>query len=828
MPRAIATVVLALAAAVGCAAQEDFAAFRETIEKRLKAHPFFSKVTMTLVEFPPFLFCVERPSVDDKDYEKGVAMSFLPFLRELLKQCDQHYLGPAGLQRRPEAGGYALAVLGSAGRYLDFRTAIGDPSLAMARAHYTPDLQLAVTYIDAFARHNTKREELHSLLHEFVHALQHAHANDGTMPKPVWFNEGLADYRSSCTHMSNSLAEPPLQDHHVMALAFGYANPAGRHYVSSLPELVSADSYKDVVDLAQKRNGVAVPTEPLLGMFYAQAEMFVRFLCEAEDGKYRQAFVEYTRAAQRGESGLATFQRAFGATADPELRALDTAWRAWLDRVLRERFPTIPDLTGTTPARGGVVPMSPPVAFDVTGLAWTAEDFAERVAGARRRCAEGDYEAGLALLPTVEEAPADRVEFVQRERERIAALIEVRNAALQALKGGKNQLSFEQGGERVRGKVVDYDERELVLAIGKDEVRMPLLVMTPVVLKVEAKRLGRLDGAGRWFEVWARWLDGESKRKLAGLLKLEYSTMIPLRDDLEDEFDPNRGAYASAVAELIGMPQVDDRAAAAKALDRLQELVTRLGKHPMLQRRKESVERLARAYAERAFQVSDPRAIGIHGEASVAADGSLTVEYTDPAKAPSADFRPFELEKDEVPFGGPKIAYSGPSGLLVNGEGWRLIGSAIRSWAVPLKGEHSLELDFVIDADFVPDFAVFVALGPERLMCVQPTGSVLVLDAQQQVLDHIGGGGQLVVGKTHRLRIQNDGKKVLKVALDGKQTALVSDVGRLVAGELCLTINSSTPVKISRIVVHGTPDPSDLQAYRDRFVAAILADLWPR
>ncbi|MDZ7924230.1 MAG: hypothetical protein U5M23_09230 [Marinagarivorans sp.] len=43
---------------------------------------------------------------------------------------------------------------------------------------------------------------------------------------------------------------------------------------------------------------------------------------------------------------------------------------------------------------------------------------------------------------------------------------------------------------------------------------------------------------------------------------------------------------------------------------------------------------------------------------------------------------------------------------------WKLVGSSWLRWVVPLVGQHTIELDFSAEADFVPDFGVAVAVGP--------------------------------------------------------------------------------------------------------------------
>lgn len=834
MYRSIAVIALASLLAP-LAAQQDkdaeaYKIFRTGIEKRLKAHPFFSRITFTIVDRPPFLFCVERPAVDEPKYELGVANSYLPHLRELLKQFEANYVKPGKLWRRPEAGGYALAVLASAGRYVDFRTAIGDPSLAMARAHYTPELRLAVTYQDAFARHNTKSEERHALLHEFVHALQHAYSANGEMPKPVWFNEGLADYRSSCTNSQSSLAEPPLQGNHIAAMAFGYGNPAGRFYVSPLKDLVAAVSYGDVVKQAKRRNKAEVPAETLLSMFYAQSEMFVRFLHEGEKGKYRDGFLRYVAAAQGGASGAAAFQKALAVNGDA-ISKMETEWLTWLTGILKKRYPRIPNLANKAAAGGGgealAAPMSPPIAFDTSKLHWSAKDLADRFEGARRLCADGSYDAGLKMLPADGEVPAEQLPFLKRERKRIAELVRVRDMALKDLLKRKGRLSMVIDGDRIAGNVQRREGDNLVVKIkGKEQV-FPLTVMGPLVLKSQAKRFDLLKGKGRWFEVWARWLNGESCKRLKGLLKLEYSTMKELRGDLTYDLDGDRGRAAAALVTMLNLPQTNDREQALEALATMRQLVRAHGESGLLQRRKVAIRKLARAYAERAFRIEEPSALGLSGTVERSAKGMMTASYTKSSVAPRADFAPLTKQQlEQLPIEQTKTTYSGRSGLTAKDGIYQLVGSKWLRWAVPLRGRHSVELKFAVSGDFVPDFGIGIGVGPGRMMIVYPTGSVQVMDLQQRVMDTVGGGGQLMVDKVHTLRIEHDGKKRMTVSLDGQQTARVGNVGRMVGGDVYLYVSSSNPIKVSGIKISGTPNPGNPQEYRDRYVTSIVRGLW--
>ncbi|HEX6811676.1 MAG TPA: hypothetical protein VF384_08650 [Planctomycetota bacterium] len=823
LPAAIFGLAIACAAA---RAQDDYTKFRAKVEQDLKQHPFFTKIVFTLVDRPPFLFCIERSSNDEKDWEIGIVNSYLPFLRELSAQFEEDYQKPCELVRRPEAGGYAMAILSSGGRYLDFRTAIGDPSLAMARAHYTPSLRLAVTYVDTFARYNANHEERHAVLHEFVHALQHAHAKDGQMPKPAWFNEGLADYRSSCTNVATSLREPQQQLHHLRGLAFGYGNPAGRFYIAPIADLVAADSYKDVLELAKKRNGMALKTEAVMGIFYSQAEMFVRFLHEGEKRKHEAGFLRYVRAAQNGESGLAVFQKALGLTTPDAMAKLEAEWLVWLDAALRVQYPGLRDLTKGAGKGGGAAPMAPPIAFDTTGLRWTAEDLTERLAGVRRLCARGEYEAAQALLPDdAEPVPPAEKEFIVRERARIGALVKLRDDALADLVQKGGDLSVTSGGNKLKGKVLKCSAEAIVLRIGTTETEVPLCVMTPAVLVGQGNRLDRFSKE-RWLEIWTRWLKGDTLASLQGLLKLDQKAIVELKRDLPRDLGAS-GMQAAAITELMRIPQVDDAKKARESLAWLQSLLRDNGKSPLLVRRKEAIDKLARALAERAFRVDDLAALGVRGAVAETGQGAFRIEYKDSGSAPNADFSPLSKEEIESLFAGPsKIAHSGDSGLLPAQGGWRLVGSTALRWSVALRGKQTVEMEFSVHADFVPDCGIAMCLAEGRMLLVTLTGGVQVLDPEQNVVEPIGGGAMLVVGEKHRLRLEHDGAKVLRVSIDGKQTALVSDVGRLTAGEVVLFVHSTTPLEVSRLSISGVPSPLDPQQNRDRYVAGVIEKLW--
>lgn len=818
---------LLLSCALPLLAQEDpqLKTFRERMDARLKAHPFFSKVKMETVYAAPFLFFVEKAPDDSPDYARAVINGYRPFLNVLVEQFETSYLKPLALQRAAEAPAYAIAILNSAGRYLDFRTAINDPSLRNARAHYTPSLQLAVTYQDTFSRGNTKREELQSLLHEFVHAMQHAYAKDGLMPKPAWFNEGLAEYRSACNHMASSLRDLPLQNNHVQALAFGYLGRAGRFYVSPIADLVKANSYGEIVEQAKRRANGEVRGDLAVSMFYSQAEMFVRFLHEAKEQKYRPGFGRYMAAVQAGGSGLEVFEKALDCAKSEQMAALEAEWLQWLDGVLRPQYPKMPSLVKGQPGGAAALAMAmePPSAFDTKGLAWSPEDLAERLAGARRLCVLGLYETALAVLPPEgEKLEPDQQAFQKRERERITALKKLRETVL--LDCDKTKPTLALGN--VRGKFLRRDEANVVLQVGKAEQKVPLSAFGPTELLREGNRLKLFQGKECWLEIWLLWLKGQSLGSLKDKFARGFTTLEDLKLDLTNDLDAASGRGAQVLAQLQGMPAVEDAAAARQQLAELTALVRDHTASPLLTKRKAGIEQLARAYAERAFRPDDLDALGITGKVQALGDGRITVTYPDPAQAPTADFTPVPEAEREWLGKQARLPYGGHSGLSPVPGGYQLVGSELLRWALPLSGPQVVELEFRFEEQVFPEFLVVMSVTDGAGLFASPGGSVQVLDVHDEELDPSPlGGTTVIVGKPNKLRLDFDGQKVLTSSVNGKVSSTI-DVGRLQGGELWLMVHTGTPVKITNLSITGKPDPRDPQAMRERFVARVLAELW--
>lgn len=786
--------------------------FQTQLLTTMKRRPFFKDVSFDVeAQRAPFLFFVQASlRRDEKNYVNLVINPFFAHLTKLLRVFDETYCKPQGLTMRADAQQVAIAVLASRGLYDDYAREVQDAFLHQSLAHYDHDLRLAVTYRAGFGA-GDQQEQRQSLLHEVVHALQHAYSTTGEMPKPMWFDEGLAEYRSSSTHIADSLTDPPLLDDHVEWMLYGVAHPEGKKLLLPIADLVVPDSYAQVVEAARARAGQVVDAGAAIGMFYAQSEMFVRFLHEALDKKHRAGFLRYFKAVETGAAGLAAFREAFGVNDEAGFTALEQEWRTWLGRVFEKRLGVAVDMQSGKGLERHAMP--PPTEFDPAPLAWRDDELLLRLTAVQRICALGEYDRALAMLPArAGGGPANDARLA-REREAVQALVELRDKVVADL---QKRGTVDVGGQR--GRFVRRDGDDVVIAAKQGEVTVRL---SPGVLREQGERLKAFASANCWKEVLLRWLAGESRASLAPRFARDYNRLKDLQADLTADVDAEHGAEALALERFRQVTMPADRDGARALLAELRETTGRGG--PLFAARKQAIERLARALAERAFDLDDAEALGIHGKLEALADGRVRIVYDDPAAAPDADFTlmtnsPFQfVDQSRIPYGGPTCVQP------ANGQ-WAIVGKGFLQWAVPLTGPQELQFDFQLPGQG-SELVLLLCVAPGRHLQVTASGRLLISDQTTNTHGEAGKTG-VTIGQPHRLAVTHDGKARVAVQLDGTQTAEFTAVGNCLGGAVMLGVSSSTPVPIRNLAITGRLDPSDPTAARERFVARVLAALW--
>ncbi|MCA8973329.1 MAG: hypothetical protein KDC98_01340, partial [Planctomycetes bacterium] len=661
------SVLLTIGLAAAAPAQTK-SEFQSQLTQTLGRHAFFRNVSFEIdSKRPPFLFVLQGSLQGDvKNYDRLVINPIHRYLHELLEIFDTTYCKPQGIAMREDAKEIAIAVLSSRGLYEDYARATRTPSLHSSLAHYNPELRLAVTYRAGFGSGDAN-EERHSLLHEVVHALQHAHSSTGAMPKPIWYAEGLAEYRASHDNLARSLREPPRITEHMMWMDYLCHNDEGRKLMLPIAELVVPESYGDAVAAIRKHSGSMVTDDAALGLMYAESEMLVRFLHEAGSGKYRDGFLRYFKAVESGASGLATFETAFAVATAEARAAMEKEWLEWLSTEVQQHlgYPV-----GAAGGKGAArVAMTPPVAFDRKTLAWQDDELPTRLTGAHRLCSLGEFEAALAMLPEKIRSTPELEARLHRARRRLQATVELRDRVIADM---TKRRDIKLGGSR--GRFVRLDGHEIVL---KTRTREERIAVGPSLLLEYGESLDAFKYANCWLEAWLRWLGGESLAAMGELVGRGYSDMKELVADLEATLDASYGTEALAIERLQQRALPDKATEARQALAELTAL-TRL-RGPLVTRRQQALEDLTRALAERAFALDDADALGIHGTMATLGDNRVRIEYSDATAAPDADF---SLAKD-APFqfvNSAGIAYNGPTCVRPQDGHWGVIGNGFLRW----------------------------------------------------------------------------------------------------------------------------------------------------
>ena len=804
--------------AVFAQGDEKLKAFISVCDKRVAGHPYFSKVTMLKwTKNPPFVFYLERPPKDDKNYERLIVNSYLPFLDRLLKIFEREYATRLKLERRGAAPGFAIAVLNSRGSYGNYAQAVRVDALHHFRAHYDHKLQLAVTYVDAFARGNQRPEERHSVLHEFVHALQHAYNTTGRMPRSVWFNEGLAEFHSTSTNSADSLDTPRLNREHLMTLASVLTYSQLNSLFAPLSDLVAAENYADVLKRAKARGA---NTAIALRVFYAQSSAFVEFLRRGDGGKHKTQFLRFTDAIMRGSGGKAGFEKAFGKA---NLSALEKSFREYLAAEAQTRLRVhIGTPSAVVPAevaaKFGNLP--PPILYDTSELGWRDEEIGVRVAAARSSCANGNYDAALDLLPAAnKDTKTDNEALAERVRSRVVAILQMRNALLDKLLTKNLRMAPLVDGKRQGGRLVARKGDELTLVNGKKTFKLPLSVLAPNNLAKELSKQ-KLIKRPSWQNAWLSWIGGDGSKKALRYLDNSDPHAAPLRADLTGTFDPAPGAAAVALGWILSVVPAKDPAAAYDQLDKMCAAIRDHSNSPLISRRIEALKECVKALAQRAFSIEDPRCINLSAKTTRTKDGRISVTYKGNDAAIGNDFRFNKAITKSYLDGFPNLATS-KTGLTRKRTYYELVGSGVFTWPVPLRGPVVLELRYEMVGGGLWGLVMSTRTDGAYIRSGM-AGAIDIFDPKTRLNDSVGAAKVIMADEVHKLRLEFDGKGKVVSTFDGKKVAEVTRVGSLTHGYAGLMVHASMPLRVHSLKLEGKLDSGASLELRKAFVERTL------
>ena len=824
------------------------------LERRLSQDRFFAKVEYRRVDRLPFSFFIQRPPKDEAGYYKELADFFTVPLRELRVLFETEYARPAGgrnVEKKKEY--YPIAILASRGsynNYLDTRRSEGG---RWSRAHYDSKIPLIVTYEDTFQTLRNDVERLPAMLHEFVHALQHAHARYRKMPEVLWFNEGVADHVADRLIAGRRL----MPDHgkrrqwELRLFVEMYYDAAGGVYVSDLRQLVSMGSYESAAHKAFLRARSSVPPVPFdrgvaLRFFYLQSRLLVGFLHEGEGIRYRKGMMRYFRTVLEGKKGWSDFVDAFKEVADPD--RLEREFFAhlrkeyeshWKDR----RLPPKPVRATMIPAASGIRKPSKPApekTFDPGPLQWSADEWKEQLALTFHLASQSrlkDAVSGLRRFGMSLKRLTDS-ERVARELARLEELVAFREELLE--EAGDRNLRVRIGQRRGKVESVDPGQGILRLQVDGTTTEIPLGDLTAKDLLGLAGAAGRkLEGESAWMKAYLALLGGESqdrvkRRDLRGERRgkahdLKADMAVESYDELRAL---GRIAFEVEAIRVGRPPHRMDPAVAGESLERLKLLLSRHGNVDFIRRRKPHLRPFAESLVRRLF---DPTSgdLGTRVPPKKLEDGRIHMAYDFEDSAQLDDFKPagdyLAGWWDQFEAAYPVMREVEKSSFRIERGSLEGQGAACSRHILPLAPPFEITYQIVIQN---PMTEFFVGICDDRfgnnLRC-GPFGNVFVCNlstnppvtAQRAAQD---APQEIALGHNYTIGLEHDGSQLV-CRLNGKVVNRVKKLGGLREGYIFFWLFSKASVRISSLDIRANLSRESLRDNEKKWVVERMKEL---
>jgi hypothetical protein len=808
------------------------------LEKRLGKHSYLGRVDFKRVDaHAPFFFYVQRPDQDDPTHAKGVAESYSRWFAELRGVFEDEFAMPLGLARREDYPAYAIFVLRSNGAYDDYADALDQQGLYITRAHYDPELRLAVTFKDVYGRlGEQKRDDRRAALHELVHAFQHAYRTAGdALPAASWLNEGLADYLS----FHDGVVPAVLRAHQLDLERLRFFAEVGNPEVLDvcllpLEELAALEGYAQVLERLLRRaqaRGLALPPEVALGALYAQSSLWVHYLRHGENGKHREAFGRFLRAALAGSGGLEDLRAAFTGI---ELGTLDAGYRRYLNQHLRAALGSavaVPAsasateslaLSGSQPAPSSPAPR-PIAAFEPAELAPASarpEVAFELALGQAQR---GEIGAALgalsALVPEVEEGALR--ERVAREVARLEELVRERRRFLEQVVRKGEKLDVRLGERRVVAVVREVSEEAAVLGDNRQKLeRLALESIEPAQLAklMRDKKYGFTPG---WSVAYASVLGGQDDwRKLA---KGPEPEVAALRADAEADYPARlrRAQALEGLSRLAAAPLPTEAPAAELAFAELVRFQASFGELEPVKEKAEALARYGAALLRPSFAAGGPGQ-ALRGRTETLGDGRVRLSYGFAAEEELEDFaqrRYLSSQCDGRPPGDFAIA-----GGVLTGVGC-------------LSAHHALEFEEAVmvrcsfrvrdPADaFDPRIGFQVGLHDDGLgafVACAHDGGLEVRDLARKHHEQRVSSVPLHIEERYALELRCDGAGQVESLLNERSIARLS-AGPRQRGGVFLWASTALTLEIDELVIEGKATEAGLERLRAGWIERRLAE----
>lgn len=813
--------------------------FEHFLERRLKKHHYFRDAlgssSFELVEgYEPFMLYVQIPDPAPSGYAAKIARYYGPWLQELEKIFIANYVTPQGLARREGHEAYAFFVLSRKSEYDAYNIAHRDLfALEFARAHYSPEYQIGVTYQEK-DRSDVDRESLESALHESVHMLQHAYfAGDGYLPSSAWFNEGLAEYLSFTRDKDPRwLKRRPVDFGAVERLAQILLIPAFRSAcLLPLSELAQQENYPQFFAWVRRRAEAAgappPPDKVAMAALYSHAHLLMHYLHEGEDRGHREAAQDYVRRVMAGEGNAAALESAF---AGLDLAQLDAGFVEYLVQVEAGRGRALPPIPPAVPLeRLGEAVASPAAAVLAEARSFTPESLRVDVGGDPRLglafaladARAGRFSAAARAARALLEGAGEAEELLERELVRLDGWVRLRREFLEHLRAKGKKLHLTVGGERLLAPVERVDEDRVHL--GKSVLNLRELALDdidPLELTARMRDRRKYDFAPSWLFAYPYALnaDGEYRE----VLDLASPQGRALAEDAEGDLLEllRLSAGASALEEVAarGVPAGADEARAT--WEAVVALVQEHGDASVVAERKPALAQLATLALEATLGGAGVSEL-LHGEVTDRPLDRIRIEYAFDDPDELLDFAPI----DYLASWRERRDLEGDSGFSIEGGALRGVGAAAVRHALEFEGRQTItyELVFHDDDEEEPDSFMLGLCddGDESFVGAVGVGGLFAFDKLTQFHQQ-QAPFQPVPGRAFEVEVRHTGKLRIETRVDGERLHQVP-CGPLKAGGLFLWVHGDDPVELRRLTIEGEPTEAGLARLRGVWIEGQLA-----
>ncbi|MEW6746333.1 MAG: hypothetical protein AB1486_26630 [Planctomycetota bacterium] len=823
--------------------QDDPESAAQQAEARFRSHRYFSRVPLRRDHSNRDLVCFEQQVADSGDADVTLyavpLADFATAFRQALTATLPH---DSPLPRRVPV----VAVLANAAEYDDYCRVSGLGGPATVGAQYNPSLRLAVFHREPEAA-RSDAEIRAGARFALTHALLDAAGKgDAESMRHYWLREGLARYFERWSEeVARDLKLTRVDQADLASFATMMRDPDKRRaYFFPVRELLAAKGRSDVIQtVARHASGLAAkdPDWKARGydLFQIQTCLFTVFMLASENIVYRQAVLESLLELVADPNAKLTTRTA--------LRQIDRdklheAYVRSVASQLKSQSPQltlsediVAELVSKPKAASGAAEKEKTLAEAFKPALLRVEIDAKVVLGrALRKARDGGVESAIQGIDEYTAAhPAEDTAHLQREGERLRALVSFRKALIERLAREKKKIRVTFEGSSETGEPELVDEATLRLKQGsKKTITVAISAMSAADL-VWSLRSGKLQNLGpEWVKAYAAFLAGDEKwEKMA---KGDGDELALLRRDLPFLEQCLRAAEIDATLTRLAETPLPSSAAEARPLvETIEKLFKSHAGDPLLEARRQALEQFAALGLARLFDLAPPQeATSLGAKIVPLPDGRHRLTWTfDQA----TELRGFE-EAAYMPWERARfpelVSYREKALWEVSGGKLTIAGAVCRRLDAELEAPLEVSFDLVYSAkgfehaDLLPQGMFFVGLCHDRQgNCIRcfGLGNLQVSDSRTRLFETAKGEEGVLADEVYRITIVHDGKTV-QTFVDGEPRQSLP-CGTLQKGEIFLWLQYDATILLDNLQIEGRLTSEYLDLCRERWVQGELAKL---